>query len=152
MVASFTLEQWGLSSCPVCLRHMMECRSGTFLSCVKIPRPIHADAFALSLGFFLRSWGWATPRLAGLWGAAQQSLKKKGEWWPWHISMLLIKWVTNIQPKPETMVNKFLYFFRVIQVVVMKEMANLKHKCFPSLHQKCLTEKKKGIVYYFEIV
>ena len=56
---------------------MMECRSGTFLSCVKIPRPIHADAFALSLGFFLRSWGWATPRLAGLWGAAQQSLKKR---------------------------------------------------------------------------
>ena len=31
----------------------------------------------LSLGFFLRSRGWATPRLAGLWGAAQQSLKKK---------------------------------------------------------------------------
>ena len=54
----------------------------------------------LSLGFFLRSWGWATPRLAGLWGAAQQSLKKKkGELWSWHISMLLIKRVTNMQTK-----------------------------------------------------
>lgn len=54
---------------------------GTFLGRAKTPVPHTPTPLLLSPGPCLWSRGWATPRPAGLWGAAQQSLQEKGELW-----------------------------------------------------------------------
>ena len=143
--ASFTLEQWGLLSRPACrVRRVVDCRPGPSSAVLRPPSHTHRHLCCCLPGsVFGLGAGQLQDQQAC--GVQPNNHYKKKESYGRDIALCYwsSKWPT-FRPKPEIMINKFLYFFQVTQVVVMKEMANLKHKWFSPLHQKCLTEKTKA--------
>ena len=69
-----TRAKTGTTSC--LLSTAQQCRYGTLLQACKLPHPLNRGCLCCWLWLFLCSWRWSSTGFVGLWGAAQETLRK----------------------------------------------------------------------------